>query len=104
VVLHIVLFHPRETLSDVDRTSFAAAYETALREIPSIRQARVGRRITHGRGYEQLMRDDLQYAAVLEFDDLAGLLAYLQHPSHDELGNRLYEVADTVLVYDYELE
>ena len=42
-------------------------------------------RVLHGRAYESLMHVDYQYAAVLEFDDSAGLRAYLEHPAHQRL-------------------
>ena len=77
---------------------------TALTAIPSIRRVRVGRRVTHGGGYEQLMRNDYQYAAILEFDDLAGLQAYLQHPAHDALAEHFFAAVEEALMYDFQLE
>ena len=62
----------------------------------------MGKRITHGRAYEQMMTQDFSYAAVVEFDDLAGLQAYLQHPQHEKLGALFYELLEAGLVYDYE--
>ena len=61
-------------------------------------------RITTGRPYERLMRSDFPYAAVLEFDDRAGLMAYLEHPAHDELGSRVYSAFAEALMYDFELQ
>lgn len=104
MVLHVVLFRPRASLAGAERVSFIEAFETALRDIPSIRRVRVGARVTHGRGYEQLMREDYPYAAILEFDDLDGLLTYLGHPSHDALGAKLFESVEAVLIYDYEVK
>ena len=68
MVAHVVLFSPRPELSEDARQSLADAFEAALREIPSIRRAHVGRRIVHGRPYEGLMTVDYQYAAILEFE------------------------------------
>jgi Stress responsive A/B Barrel Domain len=104
MLLHIVLFRPRPTLTDTERASFIDAFKTALGEIPSIRVARVGRRVTHGRGYEQLMREDFPYAAVLEFDDVSALRAYLEHPAHDSLGAQLMANSEATLIYDYLVE
>ena len=59
--------------------------------------------MTHGRAYEQLMRVDYEYAALLEFDDLDGLNAYLAHPAHEALAARFFESFDEALMYDYEL-
>ena len=104
MITHLVLFRPRPNLSASDRTGLAEALKAALQTIPSIRRARIGRRVTHGRPYEQLMRADYPYAALLEFDDLVGLKAYLEHPVHEALGARFFQVFEDALMYDYELK
>jgi hypothetical protein len=86
------------------RQDLIAAWERALREIPFIRRARVGRRITHGRDYEQLMRTDYEYGAVLDFDDVHGLKAYLEHPAHEEIGKRFFDAIEETLVYDFDVK
>jgi hypothetical protein len=103
MIAHIVLFRPRADLTAEERTRFAGAFERSLRDIPTIRRAHVGRRTTIGRDYERLMRVDYPYAAVLEFDDVDGLRAYLAHPAHEELGARLFASAEETLVYDFEM-
>jgi hypothetical protein len=103
VVAHVVLFRPRAGLTRSERTALVDAFARALGEIPGIRRARVGKRVTHGRGYEQLMREDYEFAAVLEFDDVAALTSYLQHPAHEALGERFFASFDAALIYDYEL-
>src|SRR5262245_22566143 len=75
MIVHAVLFRPKADLPAPERRALVDALSTAIRAIPSVRQARVGRRVTHGRGYEQLMRSDFTYAAFIEFDDLDGLQA-----------------------------
>jgi hypothetical protein len=65
---HVVLFKPKPGLDPAGRQRLAAVFERALREIPSIRRAHVGRRVLNGRPYEQLMTVDYEYAAILEFD------------------------------------
>ena len=104
MIAHIVLLRPRADLSAADTAVFVGVLERSLRDIPFIRRARVGRRVRLGRGYEQLMRADFPFAAVLEFDDLAGLEAYLAHPAHEELGARLFTSAEDVLIYDFEMD
>lgn len=101
MVFHVVLFHPRPDLAAADRIAVLDALEDALRSIPSIRRFHVGRRIRHGAGYEALMPVDLDYAAILEFDDLAGLQAYLHHPAHGALGRRFMESLAASAIYDY---
>jgi hypothetical protein len=102
MVFHIVLFRPRSGVSDSQRRALLEALSTAATDIPSLRRFHVGKRITHGRDYEQMMTQDFPYAAVAEFDDLAGLQAYLQHPQHEKLGALFYELLGAGLVYDYE--
>jgi hypothetical protein len=41
---------------------------------------------------------------VIEFDDLAGLQSYLDHPKHEKLGALFYQLLDAGLVYDYDME
>ena len=104
MIAHIVLFTPRKTLSDGERHALADTFAAALVAIPSIRRARVGPRVTHGRpGYEQLMHVDYEYAAILEFDDRAGLESYLAHTAHQALGERFFAMFEEALMYDYEL-
>ena len=103
MIAHLVLFRPRPGLSEEDRRGLAAALVTALETIPSIRRSRVGRRVMHGRPYEALMRIDYAYAALLEFDDLAGLAAYLEHPAHEALASRFFTTFEEALMYDFDL-
>ena len=104
MIAHIVLFRPRADLSDSGRADLVSAFERAIREIPSIRGARIGTRVVHGRPYEALMRSNYSYAAVLEFDDLAGLKAYLEHPAHERLGSSFFEAFEEALMYDFEMQ
>lgn len=103
MVVHVVLFRPKATVSPEERKALAQAFENAVRTIPSVRRAQVGRRVRHGAGYEAIPQPDLQYAALLEFDDQTGLQAYLQHPAHPEPGRRFFEVMEEGVVFDYEL-
>lgn len=102
MLLHIVLFRPKPGLSDDDREAMFAALDAAAREIPTVRRFQLGRRVTHGAGYEAMMAHDFPFAAVIEFEDLAGLQAYLRHPRHDELGRLFYSLQEAALAYDYE--
>jgi hypothetical protein len=59
--------------------------------------------VLHGlAGYEQAMRENYEYALVLEFDDAEGLRGYLGHPEHERLG-RLFASGAAALAYDYDL-
>ena len=50
-----------------------------------------------------MMREDFEYAAVIEFDDLAGLTAYLEHPAHAAAGQHFTSSGAMALAYDYEM-
>jgi hypothetical protein len=104
MLTHLVMFRPRTDLTPAQRQGLASALTTALSEIPSIRRARVGKRVMLGAGYELLMRTDYPYIAMLEFEDQAGLQAYLDHPSHKDLGNRFFETFEEALMYDYDID
>lgn len=102
MVTHLVLMKPRPDLSAPEREAFVAAFERALREIPSIRGVRVGRRVVHGAGYEP-SAPNAEYVAAIDFDDLAALQAYLRHPAHEELGARFGTSLSWALVADFEM-
>jgi len=104
MIVHVVLFSPRPDLSDSDRTALIAALESASKHIPSIKRLRIGKRVKHSLpGYEQMMRDDYEYAVIIEFDDVEGLKAYLQHPAHAAAGHHFTASASKALAYDYEV-
>ena len=103
MISHVVLMKPRIGLTSADRRALVAAFERAVREIPSVRGVRVGRRVTFGAGYESGALDAADYLAIVDFDDLAGLRSYLQHPAHQELGARFTESLASALVYDFEV-
>ncbi len=103
MIAHVVLMKPRATLSVDERLAFLAAFRRAIREIPSVRGVRIGKRVTCGATYESRSSDAGAYLAVIDFDDLAGLQTYLRHPVHDELGSRFSQVLESAMVYDYQV-
>ena len=50
-----------------------------------------------------MMRDDYEFAAIIEFDDMDGLKTYLRHPAHAVIGRHFTASASRSLAYDYEL-
>ena len=104
MIAHVVLFRPKADLDPSSRGELASAFEDAIHAIPSIRRARIGPRVMHGRPYEALMRSNYPYAAVLEFDDLSGLEAYLEHPAHERLASRFFDAFEDALMYDFNLQ
>jgi hypothetical protein len=102
MVSHLVLMKPRPDLSAADREGFIGAFERALREIPTVRDVRIGKRVIHGTSYESAA-PDLDYLATIDFDDLDGLQTYLRHPAHVDLGARFGQVLSAALVYDFDV-
>jgi len=74
-----------------------------MREISTVRGVRIGRRVVHGAGYEAGAPDAAEYIASIDFDDLAGLQAYLRHPAHQELGARFGRALSSAMVFDFEV-
>ena len=101
MIAHVVLFSPA---CDRSAREFLDALVAASGDIPSIKRFRAGRRIRHGiPGYEQMMRVDYEFAAIIEFDSVDALKAYLAHPSHAEIGRHFSASASESLAYDYAL-
>ena len=104
MIAHVILFQPRPDLSESERRAVIDSLEAAVSGIPAVRGIHIGRRVTHGLpGYEQAMRDRYDYAAILQFDDIEGLKAYLVHPLHAALAQHFTTAASAALAYDYEL-
>ena len=104
MVSHVVLMKPRADLSPSERRDLVDVFEHALREIPTVRAVRVGRRVVHGAGYEASAPASVDFIAIIEFDDLDGLQTYLRHPAHAELGARFGQLLSSAMVYDFEVE
>jgi hypothetical protein len=102
MIQHVVLLKPRGDLTPEERREFIAAFEEAVREIPSVRRVRVGRRVRHGAGYESQMPDSADFMAAIDFDDLSGLREYLAHPAHARLGELFGTLLSSALVFDFE--
>jgi hypothetical protein len=103
MVVHVVLFRPRPQLDGAARQGLADAFAQAVADIPAIRSARVGQRVTHGGSYEPQMRQDFTHAAILEFATVDDLKGYLTHPAHEVLGRLFFECFEEALMYDYEV-
>ena len=103
MVWHLVLMKPKANLPAGDRRALVDAFNRAVHDIPTVRETRVGRRVTHGAAYESTAPDSADIFVSIGFDDLAGLQTYLQHPAHGELAARFYQSLSSALIYDFEL-
>ena len=102
MIAHVVLFEPRADLSREQRLDILESFRAAAEDVPAVRGIRIGRRVRHGLpGYESAMRENFEYVAILEFDDVEGLKAYLQHPAHVAAGRHFGASAAAALAYDY---
>jgi hypothetical protein len=102
MISHVVLFRPKASLTTDQRASLINALRNAVTGIPTIKKTTIGKRILLNRpGYETQMAEHYEYSAILEFESEADLRAYLDHPSHADLGKRLFHSADAVLAYDF---
>jgi hypothetical protein len=87
MISHIVLFEPKPGLADSDVRDFAQHLKSAMTAVPSVRRATVGRRVEiHSRSDRNFGDATYTFSAVVEFDDSKGLIEYLQHPKHADLG------------------
>jgi hypothetical protein len=103
VIAHVVLFRPRASLTDDERTAFVQALEEAIAGIGSIARATIGRRLTLGRLYDAQNAQEFPFAAILEFRTTDDLLAYLDHPAHRALGEQFYTASESALALDFEM-
>lgn len=102
MTLHVVLYRPKPNLGHQARQRFIAALAAARGDIESVRRFWVGRRITDGPTYQVGDMADYPYAAIVEFDDRAGLARYLSHPAHLALGREFGDSVESAVVYDYD--
>lgn len=103
MILHVVLFRPRDGLTGEQRAAIVRSLQAAATGIPAVRRFRIGRRVKHGLpGYEQAMAEDYEYLVIAEFDSAGGLKEYLAHPAHAALGQQFTTAAASALAYDYE--
>ena len=104
MIAHIILFEPRAELGARELQDVLDSFTSATATTRGLRNVRIGCRIKHGLpGYEQQMRQNFEYVAIIEFDDAAALREYLQHPAHAAAGRHFTESAASALAYDYAL-
>jgi hypothetical protein len=103
MIVHLVLFRPKASLSSSEQRALVASIEQAAAGIAAVRRFRVGRTIPDAPAYQIQGFPDLPYVAILEFDTREALDDYLEHQMHGELGRRFNEGAEAALIYDYEV-
>lgn len=101
MTVHVVLFRPRPDVTDIERDALLDAMRAAARDVPGVRGFRIGQHIANPVPYVMSGFPSFPWIALLEFDDEAGLRAYLAHPLHVALGQRFNAAAEAALIYDY---
>lgn len=102
MISHVVLFRAKSNLSHGERENLVSAFEHAVQRIPTVRAVRVGRKVTVGADYEQ-RSESVDVFIAIDFDDVAGLWTYLEHPAHLELGQRFNDASSASLIFDFEV-
>jgi hypothetical protein len=103
MISHIVLFEPKPGLSESDVRDFAQHLKAAMTAVPSVRRAMVGRKVDVDSGSDRNFGDAAySFSAVVEFDDYKGLIDYLQHQKHAELGRLFWQHAARTVVLEVE--
>ena len=101
MILHVVLYRPKPSATAEELSELVNALEVASREIPSIRQVRVGKAVDLGFSYSNWSTDqnDLN-VALFEFEDLDALKAYLTHEAHQKLAALFWSTCDKPTIID----
>ena len=101
MILHVVLYQPRASATREELSELIDVLEAASREIPSVRQVRIGKAVDLGFGYSNWPKDQQTgYAAIFEFEDKTGLEAYLAHPTHARLAALFWSTSDQPTILD----
>jgi hypothetical protein len=104
VIAHVVLFTPKKDLSSDQLLAFATTMAGCFRSIDSIERVSVGRHAEIQAGYDREFGDQTyEYGAVLEFRNAAGLIDYLRHPLHHELGRLFWETCERTVISELEM-
>ena len=101
MIVHVVLFRPRLDVGDAEREELFEAMRVAAREIPSVRGFRIGQHIAQPVPYVMSGFPSFPWVALLEFEDEAGLRAYLSHPLHVASASASTQRPKPRAIYDY---
>jgi hypothetical protein len=104
MIVHLVLFNPKPSVTSSQKRSFAKTMRACFEAVPEIRRVRVGKPTQVDPGYQRLFGVmTYQFVAILEFDSADGLISYLNHPTHTTLGSMFWEICESTIVSEHEL-
>ena len=103
MITHVVLFQPRPDITPAEKQELADAVRLACTEAPSVQRFEIARAVDVGAGYSQKVGGSpYEYVAIIEFKDRAGLLSYLNHPTHERLGQLFWKACESTAIIDAE--
>ena len=103
MIAHVVLFNPKPSANRDLLLSCAQLLERLAREVPGVVRASVGRTVEIDAGYPREFGDTTyQNICVLEFEDKASLINYLNNPLHRDLGRLFWELCDSAAILESE--
>ena len=95
------MFTPKAELTEVERRSFAQTVVDSLRAIPAVKRAVVARTRDLATSYPNFVgHQTYHYAAIVEFDNEAGLRAYFEHPLHGALAAQFWHYCGGATILD----
>lgn len=97
MLLHTVLIHPRDKVTEADFTALAAQTSKIASRLCGEGNFDVGPNST-----QEPLDQGYAFGFILRFKDRAALAAYHGDPEHDLLSQRIRELAQSVLVFDLE--
>ena len=105
MILHVVLLRFRGDISEDELRAFTQLVSATCASIPTVKHAYVGKRVAVDAGYPRSFGESTyDAAAVLHFADRDGLIEYLRHPLHAELGKAFWQISSGAVVFETDVE
>jgi len=80
------------------------AFERTVRNIPTVRNVRIGVRLVHGARYEQGMPDTGAFLTVIDFDDFSRASRHTSAIPSTTRSARLFRLSlSSAMVYDFQM-
>ena len=94
-VQHIVIVELKDGVSDEQMAGPLQDLRALVGKIPGLLSVKVGKNFSERGG-------NYSYAAVMVLEDKEALAGYGPHPAHQAAAGQLVELAESVLVMDFE--
>ena len=101
MIAHVVLFEPKSNTTVTERDAFIELLRVTFSEIDTVQRSFIGHRQKVGVSYEAIIGDTAySYASVVEFDDIDGLVKYLEHALHLKVGQLFWQHCERTMILD----